>query len=117
MFCQRDLLLLAGDSVREETPVPPTRFPKTQACQTDFPPLPHQLPEAEAEVKEAVEGRGRVWSWFRALVGSILVLLLLTLLLGGVEYEGHLYGPLPYHPLRWVQAFSPSCFSLKHIPI
>jgi hypothetical protein len=34
-----------------------------------------------------------------------------------VEYEGRLYGPLPYHPLRWVQAFSPSCFSLKHIYI
>jgi hypothetical protein len=67
-------------------------------------------------MKEVVEGRGGVWSWFRALVGSILVLLLLTLLLGGVEYEGRLYRPLPYHPLRWVQAFSPSCFSLKHIP-
>jgi len=92
VFVLRDLLLLAGDSVREETPVPPPRFPKTQACQTDFPPLP--------EEKERPEGRGGVWSWLRALVGSILVLLLLTLLLGGVEYEGRLYGPLPYHPLR-----------------
>jgi hypothetical protein len=104
--------------VREETPVPPPRFPKTQACQTDFPPLHPQRPEAEVkEEAAAVEGRGGVWSWFRALVGSILVLLLLTLLLGGVEYEGRLYGPLPYHPLRWVQAFSPSRFSRKRIPI
>ncbi len=100
--------------MREETPVPPPRFRKTQACQTDFPPLHRQLPEEEVKVK--VEGRGRVWSWFRALVpGSILVLLLLTLLLGGVEYEDCLCRLLPYHPLRWVQAFSPSRFSLKQL--
>jgi hypothetical protein len=111
----RDLLLLAGDSVREETPVPPPKFPKTQACQTDFPPISYaEQQELEEKEKlpgaEVVEGRGSVWSWFRALVGSILVLLLLFMLLPGVEYRGRVYTPFPYSPLRWVQTIFLSLF-------
>ena len=89
--------------MREEaTPVSTPRFPKTQACQTDFTLLNNQSLVEEEEGGE--EGRGRVWSWLLALVGSILVLLMLVLVVG-VEYEGRLFRLLPYYPLRWVNTF------------
>ena len=120
LVCCRDLLLLAGDSIREtETPVPlpapVPRFPKTQATQTELPQPEDQTKETEQEEEQQLKkedavagverrrssgGRG-VWTWFRRLVGSILVLLLMFTLLGGLEYEGRIYGPMTYYPLRY----------------
>jgi hypothetical protein len=116
------LLLLAGDSIREtaETPVVPVvqavppppsvlllpRFPKTQATQTDFTLLEEdqEKEEEQEEVgkkeEEKSRSKGRVWSWFRGLVGFILILLLTLSLLAEVEYEGRLYRPITYYPLR-----------------
>ena len=91
---------MAGDCVKEMEAPPalaPAKFPKTQATQTDQPDLQEKI-----EVEEK-KNSGRVWSWFRGLVGWILVLVIMVSLVAEVEYEGRLYRPITYYPLRYRQ--------------
>lgn len=109
----REQQQLAGDSMREgeipgpvpvpapapaPVPVPApapasAMFPKTQATQTD----PLYMVEEKMDEKRS---SGRVWTWFRGLVGWILVVVIMLSLLTELEYEGRLYRPITYYPLR-----------------
>ena len=99
--------LLATESADQskEPELKPALFPKTQGCQTE-------LVEEVAGVEEravssvaaaVVEGRRTGWlrGLLRLLVGFLALLLVFTFLCG-YEYEGRVYYPITYSPLRFV---------------
>lgn len=57
-----------------------------------------QLPAAAARG----ERRRGMMGWIRMLVGCVLALLLMFTYLCGFEYEGRVYYPITYRPLRFV---------------
>ena len=87
---------------------PGLRFPKTQGCQTDETDLPRpEIPtpaiaaadKTASGATTAAEASGGLWSWLRNLVG-LLVLVTLFTFVCGCEYEGRVYYPITYSPLR-----------------
>ena len=134
----RDLLLMAGESMREDvslkpqsddqllapelaaqskeqvqltesqvqteegTELKPALFPKTQGCQTE---LVEEVAGKEERAVRSVAVEGRKTGWLRGLlrllVGFLALLLVFTFLCG-YEYEGRVYYPITYSPLRFV---------------
>ena len=82
----------------------PALFPKTQGCQTELVEEVAGVEErAVSSVAAVVEGRRTGWlrGLLRLLVGFLALLLVFTFLCG-YEYEGRVYYPITYSPLRFV---------------
>jgi len=77
----------------------PPAFPKTQGCQTSDTSNEDSLNTADQNNNY---GGGGVMSWLSKLVGVTLLVLVIFTMCGGIEYEGGVFYPITYSPLRWV---------------
>jgi len=76
----------------------PPASPKTQGCQTSDTSNEDSLNTAD----QNNNGGGGVMSWLSKLVGVTLLVLVIFTMCGGIEYEGGVFYPITYSPLRWV---------------
>ena len=56
----------------------------------------------QAIVTRGGSGGGGVFTWLRNLVGVTLLVVLIFTACGGLEFDGRIYYPITYRPLRCV---------------
>jgi len=94
-------------------------FPKTQSCQTSLMEDKKEVTtqnEDDMKTDEANETRGGgVLTWLRNLVGVTLLVVLIFTACGGLEFDGRIYYPITYRPLRFLDWVPTPRVSLQYV--